>query len=139
MVLYHDYMKLLTKLSSTAMVAAMAVSMLSVAVPGGYVLAADDGGTKCGDTATFFDWGCGSGDNEILSVLGTVLNWLAVGVGVAVLIGIIVGAVMYATAGGNEAQAKNALGYIRNAIIALILYFGMYAIIQYLIPGGVFG
>ena len=100
----------------------------------------DGGGSKCGDTASFFDWGCndGGGDNQILNVLGTILNWLAVGVSVAVLIGIVYGAVMYASAGGNEAQTKKAIGIIRNAIIALILYFAMWAILQYLIPGGVF-
>lgn len=100
-----------------------------------------DSGSKCGDTATFFDWGCSDSgdDNQILNVLGTILNWLAVGVSVAVLIGIVYGAVMYASAGGNEAQTKKAIGIIRNAIIALILYFAMWAILQYLIPGGVFG
>ena len=100
-----------------------------------------DSGSKCGDTATFFDWGCSDSgdDNQILNVLGTILNWLAIGVSVVVLIGIVYGAVMYASAGGNEAQTKKAIGIIRNAIIALILYFAMWAILQYLIPGGVFG
>ena len=99
-----------------------------------------DSGSKCGDTATFFDWGCSDSgdDNQILNVLGTILNWLAIGVSVVVLIGIVYGAVMYASAGGNEAQTKKAIGIIRNAIIALILYFAMWAILQYLIPGGVF-
>lgn len=134
MVLYHSTMKLTAKVSRVAVIAVTVVSLFAVVAPTGNAYAAE-----CGDTATFFDWGCGTGDNEILSVLGTILNWLAMGVGIAVLIGIIVGAVMYTTANGNEAQAKKALGYIRNAIIALILYFGMWAIIQYLIPGGVFG
>lgn len=73
-----------------------------------------------------------------MNVLVTILNWLAIGVSVVVLIGIIYGAVMYASAGGNEAQTKKAIGIIRNAVIALLLYFGMWAILQYLIPGGVF-
>lgn len=94
---------------------------------------------KCGSTSTFFNWGCsGDDDNQIMNVLVTILNWLAIGVSVVVLIGIVYGAVMYASAGGNEAQTKKAIGIIRNAIIALLLYFGMWAILQYLIPGGVF-
>lgn len=92
----------------------------------------------CNGTATFFKWNCSGGDNQIMSVLGQILNWLAIGVSVAVLIGIVYGAVMYASAGGNEAQTKKAIGIIRNAIVALILYFAMWAILQYLIPGGVF-
>ena len=101
---------------------------------------ADSGSSNtCGSTATFFDWGCsGDDDNQIMNVLVTILNWLAIGVSVVVLIGIVYGAVMYASAGGNEAQTKKAIGIIRNAIIALILYFAMYSILQYLIPGGVF-
>ncbi len=94
---------------------------------------------KCGSTSTFFDWGCsGDDDNQIMNVLVTILNWLAIGVSVVVLIGIVYGAVMYASAGGNEAQTKKAIGIIRNAVIALVLYFAMYSILQYLIPGGVF-
>ena len=99
------------------------------------VYAAED----CNGTATFFKWNCSGGDNQIMSVLGQILNWLAIGVSVAVLIGIVYGAVMYASAGGIEAQTKKAIGVIRNAIVALILYFAMWAILQYLIPGGVFG
>ena len=122
----------------------MAVGLcLSVALVSTPVYAEEsssDSGSKCGDTATFFDWGCsdGSGDNQIMNVLVTILNWLAIGVSVVVLIGIIYGAVMYASAGGNEAQTKKAISIIRNAVIALILYFAMYSILQYLIPGGVF-
>lgn len=97
-------------------------------------------GAACNGVATFFDWGCSGSDGEsiILGLLSTFLNWMAVGVSIAVLIGLVVGAVMYASAGGNEAQAKKAMEYIRNAIIALVLYFIMYASLQYLIPGGIF-
>lgn len=92
----------------------------------------------CGETHTFFNWGgCDSG-NPILSVLATILNWAAGAVVVVVLVGILYGAIMYASAGGKEDQVKKAIGIIRNAIIALILYFAMYAILQYLIPGGLF-
>lgn len=140
-VLYYMYMKKNTRGLFSVIAVGLCLSVALVSAPT-YAEegSSDGGGSKCGDTATFFDWGCsdGSGDNQILNVLGTILNWLAVGVSVAVLIGIVYGAVMYASAGGNEAQTKKAIGIIRNAIIALILYFAMWAILQYLIPGGVF-
>lgn len=99
------------------------------------VFAAED----CGSVKTFFDWGCsGDGETAIYSVLGKILDWLAMGVAIAVVIGIIYGAIMYMTAGGNEGQAKNAIGIIRNALIALILYFAMYSILNFIIPGGLF-
>ena len=94
---------------------------------------------NCGNVQTFFNWGCpDDGETAIYSVLGKILDWLAMGVAIAVVIGIIYGAIMYMTAGGNEGQAKNAIGIIRNALIALILYFAMYSILNFIIPGGLF-
>lgn len=93
----------------------------------------------CGSTATFFNWDCSSDDkNIIMDALISILNWAAVGVSVVVVIGIIYGGIMIASAGGNESQMKKGITIIRNAVIALILYFGMWAILNFLIPGGLF-
>ena len=91
----------------------------------------------CNGVTTLFNWQC-SGDNAILSVAATVLNWLAVGVAAAVLIGIVYGAIIYATATGDESKAKHGIEIIRNAVIALILYALMWSFLQFLIPGGLF-
>lgn len=91
----------------------------------------------CNGVTTLFEWQC-SGDNAILSVAATVLNWLAVGVAAAVLIGIVYGAIIYATATGDESKAKHGIEIIRNAVIALILYALMWSFLQFLIPGGLF-
>jgi hypothetical protein len=93
----------------------------------------------CGKQETFFSWGCTTADGEqITPVLIKILNWLAIGVTIAVIGGIIYGAVMYTTSGGNQAQAQKAIGIIRNAVIALILYFAMWALLNFLVPGGLF-
>ena len=86
---------------------------------------------------TLFDWQC-SGDNAILSLVATFLNWMAAGVAAAVLIGIVYGAIIYATAAGDESKAKHGIEIIRNAVIALILYALMWSFLQFLIPGGLF-
>lgn len=91
----------------------------------------------CNGVTTLFNWQC-SGDNAILSVAATVLNWLAVGVAAAVLIGIVYGAIIYATATGDESKAKHGIEIIRNAVIALIMYALMWSFLQFLIPGGLF-
>ena len=98
------------------------------------------GGGTCGSAHTFFDWGCnGASDKDsILTVLVTISNWLAAGVVIAVIGGIIYGAIMYATSAGDAAKAKSATEIIRNAFIALILYFLMWAFLQYIVPGGLF-
>lgn len=99
------------------------------------------GGSTCGSAHTFFDWGCnGASDKDsILTVLVTISNWLAAGVVIAVIGGIIYGAIMYATSAGDAAKAKSATEIIRNAFIALVLYFLMWAFLQYIVPGGLFG
>ena len=93
---------------------------------------------KCGETETFFDWGCKGNDDVIMNVLITVLNWMAVGVAIAVVGGVIYGAILYTSSGGKVEQSKKAMGIIRNAIIALILYFAMWALLNFLVPGGLF-
>ena len=94
--------------------------------------------SKCGDVDTFFNWGCSSSGEQITPVLITVLNWLAVGVTIAVIGGIIYGAIMYTTSGGSPEQSKKAMGIIRNAFIALVMYFAMWALLNWLVPGGLF-
>lgn len=98
------------------------------------------GGSTCGTAHTFFDWGCNGADDKdsILTVLVTISNWLAAGVVIAVIGGIIYGAIMYATSAGDAGKAKSATEIIRNAFIALILYFLMWAFLQYIVPGGLF-
>jgi hypothetical protein len=99
-----------------------------------YKLFATDHG-NCG-TDTYFDLNCGG--NGIEGLLLTILNWLAIGVTIAVVGGVIYGAVLYTSAAGNAEQAKKALGIIRTAFIALLMYFAMWAILNWLVPGGVF-
>lgn len=77
-----------------------------------------------------------SGEGSVWNLLTIIVNFLAVGVGVAVLVGIIWGAFLYSSAGGSAEQAKKGVGYIRNAVIALIAFVCMYAIINFVIPGG---
>jgi hypothetical protein len=68
----------------------------------------------------------------------TVLNWLTIGVAIAVIGGIIYGAILYTTSGGNKTQSQKAIGVIRSSVLALILYFGMWASLNFLVPGGIF-
>jgi heme exporter protein D len=84
---------------------------------------------------TYFDWGGACGIQELVIVF---FNWLAVGVGIIVIVFVVVGAIQYITAAGNQEQAKKAIERIRNAVLALGLYLVMWAFINYFVPGGVF-
>ena len=74
----------------------------------------------------------------IWQLLEVAINFLAAGVGIAVLAGIVFGAITYATAAGSAEQAKKGITFVTNAVIALLLFIFMYAIINFLIPGGLF-
>lgn len=82
-----------------------------------------------------------SGDinkNPIIVVLKVAVRFLIAGVGLAVVGGIIFGGFTYMTARANAGQVEKGEDIIRNAIIGLILYVFMFALLNWLIPGGIF-
>lgn len=76
-------------------------------------------------------------DNPIFTILRGVLQFMAAGVGLAVVGGIIWGGFLFLTARGNSGQVEKGIDAIRNAIIALFLFLFMFAILNFLIPGGI--
>lgn len=77
-------------------------------------------------------------DNGVWGLLLLVVNIMTAGVGIVAVGGIVYGSILYASAGGNTEQVKKAIVTIRNVVIGLIAFVAMYAILQFLIPGGVF-
>jgi len=57
-------------------------------------------------------------------------------VGVAVVISIIVGGIQYGSSGGDPSKVTAAKNRIRNSILALITYLFLFALLNFLIPGG---
>lgn len=96
--------------------------------------------TECAGVNTYFDWECGEhgGGDGFSQILLTIYNWMAAGVSVGVVIGILFGAVLYASAGGDEAKTKTAIATIRNSVTALILFFLMWSFLNFVTPGGLF-
>lgn len=66
------------------------------------------------------------------------VNLLSALVGVAVIGSIIWGGIEYITAADNAQRLSGAKTRIRNALIALIAFFLLYAFLQWLVPGGIF-
>lgn len=82
---------------------------------------------------------CKSADSHPLSALTlVVIDFMSVGVGIAVVIGIAWGGLVYAQAGGDSGKTKEAISIITNAIIGLLLFIGLYALANFFIPGGLF-
>jgi hypothetical protein len=84
--------------------------------------------------------GSGSGiDNSgVWGILLLAINILTAGVGVAAVGGIVYGAVLYTTAAGAPEQIKKAMEIIRNVVIGIVAYALMYAVLNFLVPGGIF-
>lgn len=71
-------------------------------------------------------------------VLIIVINILTAGVGVLALAGIVYGAILYTSAGGKTEQVKKAMGIFTNVVIGVVAFAGMWALLNFLIPGGAF-
>ncbi len=124
-------MKKLTLLAATIL------SMVALLVFPTVSFAASCGKDKDGKPiATSIDYGCKGVGDGITQIALVAVNFLAIGVGIAVVGGIVWGAIRYTTANGNAAQAQQGVSVIINAIIGLVLFIFMFAIINFLVPGG---
>lgn len=95
---------------------------------------------KCGDVNTSIDFGCkGDTTNSIASIMLYVINFLAIGVGIAVVGGIAWGGWIYASSNGDAGKAKEGRMIVINAVIGLVLFLVLWAAVNFLVPGGLFG
>ena len=76
-------------------------------------------------------------DTGVWALLLLVINILTAGVGVIALGGIIYGSILYTAAGGNPEQVKKARGIFTNVVIGIVAFAGMWALLNFIIPGGV--
>jgi hypothetical protein len=76
--------------------------------------------------------------NGVWGILKLAINIMTTGVGILAVGGIVYGSILYTSAGGSSEQTKKAMGIITNVVIGLVAYMLMYAITNFLIPGGLF-
>jgi hypothetical protein len=74
----------------------------------------------------------------VWGILLLVLNILTAGVGIAAVGGITYAAILYASASDRAEQVKHAKDTVRNVVIGIAAYAGMYLFLNFLIPGGIF-
>lgn len=124
----------------------MGLAFVAVPVVAGATVAR--AGEKCGTTDTAIIGGdiCkgvnNNGkveENAIWKLLVFALRIMVVAVGVLAVGGIAYGAVMYASAADSAEQKKKAMEIIRNVVIGLVGFGLMVIILNFLVPGGVFG
>lgn len=100
----------------------------------------------CGDVKTSIIKGnlCGTDEGKaesstIFALLKGLLQIMTAGVGIAAVGGIAYGALLYTTAENKPEQTKKAIGIITNVVIGLVAYAFMGLLLNFLIPGGIFG
>jgi hypothetical protein len=74
----------------------------------------------------------------VTNYLDPVLLFLGGGVGLVITIMIIIGAIQYITSGGDPNGVAAAKKRIANALIALLTFGLMYALLNFIVPGGLF-
>lgn len=77
-------------------------------------------------------------DTGLWGLLLMVVNIMTAGVGVLALAGLVYGAILYTSAGGSPEQVKKAYNVFTNVVIGVIAFGGMYALLNFIVPGGVF-
>jgi hypothetical protein len=77
-------------------------------------------------------------NNGVWALLIMGIRILTAGVGIAAVGGIVYGSILYTSAGDNDSQVKQAKEVIRNVVIGVIAYIAMYALLEFIIPGGIF-
>lgn len=94
---------------------------------------------SCNGVETSIDFHCSDNDTDgVSAILMYIINFMGIGVGIAVVIGIIFGGITYAMSDGEESKAKEGREIISNSIIGLFLFLFLYAGANFLIPGGAF-
>ena len=97
-----------------------------------------DTSTGCGNVETTYIKCDDRGEGPIVNLLLQLINFLAVGVGIAVVGGITWGGMLYASSNGDSTKAKQGITTIVNAVIGLLVFMFLYALINFLVPGGLF-
>ena len=103
----------------------------------GYCYQCGGGGNNCVDQAATTP--CTSSNCDLITTyINPAINLLSGLVGVVVVIGLMIGAIEYATSAGNPQKAAKARGRMINSGIALLGFAFLYAFLQWIVPGGIF-
>lgn len=73
----------------------------------------------------------------LFAVIATAIKIMTAGIGILAVGGLVYGAIVYASAAGSQEQTRKAMTIIRNTVSGLLIYTFLFAIVNFLLPGGV--
>lgn len=77
-------------------------------------------------------------DTGLWGVLILTINILTAGVGVLAVAGFVYGGILYVSSGGSPEQVKKARVIFTNVVIGVIAFGGMFTLLNFIVPGGIF-
>ena len=98
---------------------------VAIGVP---ITADKNGGTKCVDN---------SGNGIVVNYLKTILQFLSATVGAAVVLMVVISGIQYIISNGDPSAITSAKNRLINAITALVLFVLAFAILSFVVPGGI--
>lgn len=99
---------------------------------------------KCGGATTSIiscpqnNTGTSPQNNGIWGILLIALNIMTAGIGIAAVGGVVYAAILYTTASDRASQVQQAKDILQNIAIGIGAYAGMYLLLNFLVPGGIF-
>lgn len=119
----------------------LSLGLATMILGGSFAFATTANALECNVLPDFI---CGSADDGNLETSGTwkllifIIDIMTAGVGLVAVVMIAYAAFRYTTAQSDEGVTKEAKEIIRNVAIGIAVYAMMWAMIQWLVPGGVF-
>lgn len=75
----------------------------------------------------------------LMGILVVVINVMAAAVGILAVGAFVYAGFLYASAADSQERVKQAIDIIRNTVIGLALFAALYALVNFIVPGGVIG
>lgn len=97
-----------------------------------------EGGGECGVKNGTNLIKCDPKDNAMQSMILQFTNAFFAGVGILCVFGIVMGGIIYITAGGDASRTKQGITYIVNAVIGLVIFIFLFMLLNFMVPGGFF-
>lgn len=88
-----------------------------------------------GTTVKIPAWGTDPGQEGLANLIGKIVGIFLIVVSVVGLVGIIMGGYLYITSAGNPEQATKGKNSILYSLMGMIIAWGAYAIIYYIVQG----
>lgn len=82
---------------------------------------------------------CGTAHSATLDILFAIIRFLSDGVGLVIIASVIIAGIQYTFSRGNPQSVALATKRIQSSLLALAIFIFAYALLNFVVPNGVFG